>query len=111
MSHYTSILLPPEDHGTSHFSIIDKDRNAVGYTASVNFSFGSKVVSRQTGVVMNNQMDDFSVSVNASNGFGLPPSKSNTISKSLLLDDSIDIAVRAWKTTTEFDVTHHSASR
>eukprot|EP01130_Rhizamoeba_saxonica_P010399 TRINITY_DN4257_c0_g1_i3.p1 TRINITY_DN4257_c0_g1~~TRINITY_DN4257_c0_g1_i3.p1 ORF type:complete len:477 (-),score=109.31 TRINITY_DN4257_c0_g1_i3:68-1498(-) len=47
------------DHGTSHFSIIDKDLNAVSLTHTVNSHFGSGVVGKYTGMLYNNQMDDF----------------------------------------------------
>lgn len=68
-----------EDHGTSHFSIIDKDRNAVSMTTTVNTKFGSAVVSPSTGILFNDQMDDFSTPGRA-NFFGLQPSASNYIS-------------------------------
>ncbi len=45
-----------EDHGTSHFSIIDKDRNAVSMTTTVNTLFGSAVVSPSTGILFNDQV-------------------------------------------------------
>ena len=51
----------PEDHGTSHLSVVDGERNAVGITTTVNHYFGSKLVSASTGVVLNNEMDDFSI--------------------------------------------------
>ena len=66
----------PEDHGTSHFSIVDKFGNALAMTSTVNTYFGSKVVSPSTGIVFNNQMDDFS-NANAPNYFGLAPSLVN----------------------------------
>ena len=46
----------PEDHGTSHLSVIDKHGNAVALTSTVNTYFGSKIVSASTGIVFNNQM-------------------------------------------------------
>jgi gamma-glutamyltranspeptidase len=66
------------DAGTSHFSIIDKDGNAVAMTTSVNTYFGSTVVSKSTGIVLGNTMDDFS-SPGTSNYFGLRPSEANFI--------------------------------
>jgi len=68
----------PEDHGTTHMAIVDSQRNAVSITSTVNLSFGSKFVSPSTGVLLNNQMDDFS-SPNQTNSFGYPPSKANFI--------------------------------
>ncbi|KAG1955837.1 glutathione hydrolase 1 proenzyme-like [Pimephales promelas] len=49
----------PEDSGTSHLSIIDEYGNAVAVTSSINDEFGSRVMSKSTGIVFNNQMDDF----------------------------------------------------
>ena len=67
------------DHGTSHFSIIDKDGNSVSMTSSVNTYFGSKVMSKATGIVLNNVMDDFAYPAQTQNYFGLKPSPSNYI--------------------------------
>lgn len=66
------------DHGTSHFCIVDAERNAVSMTTTVNFSFGAKVLSPATGIVLNNEMDDFSTPTEISNDH-LPPSPSNFI--------------------------------
>jgi gamma-glutamyltranspeptidase len=65
-----------EDHGTSHFSIVDKLGSAVAITTTVNTEFGSKFMSPSTGVLMNNEMDDFG-SPGRPNYFGLPPSELN----------------------------------
>jgi len=65
--------------GTSSLSVIDKDRNAVAMTLTVNLNFGSKFMSPSTGIVLNNEMDDFSTSLTKPNAFGLLPSKNNMI--------------------------------
>ncbi|KAL1210662.1 Glutathione hydrolase 3 [Cardamine amara subsp. amara] len=49
------------DQGTSHFCIVDADRNTVSMTTTVNYVFGAGVLSPSTGIVLNNEMDDFSV--------------------------------------------------
>lgn len=66
------------DHGTTHFSVVDKDGNAVSMTSSVNTYFGSHVVSPSSGIVLNNQMDDFATP-GKRNYFGLKPSEENYI--------------------------------
>lgn len=64
---------------TTHIAAADKDGNWVAITSTVNTSFGSKVVIPGTGVVLNNQMDDFSAQVGAANAFGLVGSDANAI--------------------------------
>lgn len=64
---------------TTHIAVADMDGNWVAITATVNTSFGSKVVIPGTGVVLNNQMDDFSAQVGAANAFGLVGSDANAI--------------------------------
>lgn len=61
------------DHGTSHISIVDADRNAVSMTTTINTGFGSFVYSASTGVLLNNEMDDFS-RPDRPNVYGLHPS-------------------------------------
>ncbi|CAF2091773.1 unnamed protein product [Brassica napus] len=59
--HYGAKWNELQDHGTSHLSIIDKDRNAVSMTNTVNYFFGALMLSPSTGIVLNNEMDDFSI--------------------------------------------------
>lgn len=64
---------------TTHIATADLDGNWVAITSTVNTSFGSKVVIPGTGVVMNNQMDDFSAQVGVANAFGLVGSDANAV--------------------------------
>ena len=64
---------------TTHFSTADGDGNWVACTATVNTSFGSKVVVPGTGIVLNNQMDDFSIQPGVSNYFGLIGAEANAV--------------------------------
>nr|CAG4710446.1 unnamed protein product [Naegleria fowleri] len=79
LHYFPDSYAPIRDKGTSHFSIVDNEGNAVGMTTTVNHNFGSKVASLSTGVVFNNQMNDFTVDPNKPNQFGLPPSVANAI--------------------------------
>jgi gamma-glutamyltranspeptidase/glutathione hydrolase len=69
---------PAEKH-TTHWSVADAEGNWVAVTATVNTSFGSKVVIPGTGVVMNNQMDDFSIQPGVANAFGLVGAEANAV--------------------------------
>ena len=64
---------------TTHFSTADSEGNWVACTATVNTTFGSKVVIPGTGVVMNDQMDDFSIDPGVPNAFGLIGGEANAI--------------------------------
>ncbi|HEX7028964.1 MAG TPA: gamma-glutamyltransferase [Gammaproteobacteria bacterium] len=79
-----SKLLPmvaPEQEGThtSHFSIIDEQGNRVAATQTVNFRFGSGIVPPGTGVVLNNEMDDFTAKPGEPNGYGLVQGVANIV--------------------------------
>lgn len=67
------------DANTTHFSIIDSQGNLVSATMSVNFLFGSGFVAGNTGVLLNDTMDDFAVKVGAKNVFGLSGETNNVI--------------------------------
>jgi gamma-glutamyltranspeptidase/glutathione hydrolase len=60
-----------ESDQTTHFSVVDKDGNMVSNTYTLNFSYGSGLVAKGTGVLMNNEMDDFSVKPGTPNAYGL----------------------------------------
>ncbi|KAL6560999.1 Gamma-glutamyltranspeptidase 3 [Orobanche hederae] len=66
------------DHGTSHFCVVDSDRNAVSMTTTVNYPFGGGVLSPSTGILLNNEMDDFSIPTDES-ADKLPPAPTNFI--------------------------------
>lgn len=64
---------------TTHFSILDKEGNRVGGTITLNFLFGSGLMIPGTGILLNNQMDDFSVKAGTPNGFDLVGGDANAI--------------------------------
>jgi gamma-glutamyltranspeptidase/glutathione hydrolase len=62
---------PLEDDETTHFSIIDRDGNRVGATQTVNLLYGSGLIPKGTGVLLNNEMDDFALKPGTPNAFGV----------------------------------------
>jgi gamma-glutamyltranspeptidase/glutathione hydrolase len=64
---------------TTHFSIIDKDGNVVSNTYTLNYSYGNGIVVPGTGILLNNEMDDFTAKVGVANIFGLVQGEANTI--------------------------------
>ena len=70
---------PPADNGTSHLSVIDAHGNAVACTTTINTAFGSMVVAGDTGIILNNEMDDFSAQPGAPNVYGLIGTEANSI--------------------------------
>lgn len=71
--------LGPESSQTTHYSVVDKDGMAVSVTYTLNGSFGSGVTAKGTGVLMNNEMDDFTAKPGSPNQFGLLQSERNAI--------------------------------
>jgi gamma-glutamyltranspeptidase/glutathione hydrolase len=72
-------LIRNERSHTSHFSIVDGEGNAVSQTQTINLTFGSGIVAEGTGVVLNNEIDDFSTSPGKPNAFGLVQGSVNNI--------------------------------
>ena len=68
-----------EGQDTSHFSVIDNAGNRVSATLSINYPFGSGMVAAGTGIILNDEMDDFSVSPGVENAHGLIGSSANAI--------------------------------
>ena len=62
---------PREGSNTTHFSVVDSYGNAVSNTYTLNFSYGVGLVAEGTGVLLNNELDDFTAAPGASNAFGL----------------------------------------
>jgi gamma-glutamyltranspeptidase / glutathione hydrolase len=68
-----------EGSNTSHLNVVDGDRNAVSLTFTVNGPFGAAVVAAKTGILLNNEMDDFSIAPDTPNLFGLVGGNANAI--------------------------------
>ena len=70
---------PYESDQTTHYSVMDKAGNAVAVTYTLNLNFGSGIVVEGTGILLNNEMDDFSVKPGVPNAFGLVGGAANAI--------------------------------
>jgi len=70
-------LAQRQSGNTTHLSVIDEEGNAVAITTTVNDGFGSCVVAKGTGVLLNDQMDDFAVAPSVPNAYGLSGGKEN----------------------------------
>ena len=70
---------PYESPDTTHFSVMDSLGNAVSNTYTLNFSYGSGMMIPGTGMLINNEMDDFSSKPGTFNGYGLLGSEANAI--------------------------------
>jgi gamma-glutamyltranspeptidase/glutathione hydrolase len=69
--------LTQEGRNTTHFSIVDRFGNAVANTYTLNFNYGVGLVAEGTGVLLNNELDDFAVKPDAPNAYGLVGYKAN----------------------------------
>ncbi len=68
-----------ESTETSHLNVVDADRNAVSLTFTINLGFGAGIVTPGTGIVLNNEMDDFAAAPGVANAFGLVGNEANSI--------------------------------
>lgn len=71
--------LSRESNDTSHLTVVDEQRNTVSLTFTINYRFGSGVVVPGTGIILNNEMDDFAIAPGVPNLFGLVGSEANAI--------------------------------
>ncbi|WET08189.1 gamma-glutamyltransferase [Pseudomonas sp. D3] len=72
-------VAPHEGNNTTHYSIVDKWGNAVSVTYTLNDWFGAGVMASKTGVILNDEMDDFTVKVGVPNMYGLVQGEANAI--------------------------------
>jgi len=75
----TPAMLFKESPDTAHFAVIDKDRNVVSNTFTLNDILGSGIIIEGTGILLNNEMDDFTSKVGVANAFGIVSGKVNDI--------------------------------
>jgi gamma-glutamyltranspeptidase/glutathione hydrolase len=72
-------VAPHEGSNTTHYSIVDKWGNAVSVTYTLNDWFGAKVTAAKTGVILNDEMDDFTAKIGVPNLYGLVQGEANAI--------------------------------
>lgn len=78
-SQEVAAMPPHEQPQTTHFSVMDRAGNAVAVTTTINGSFGAGVIAGDTGFLLNNEMDDFTVKPGVANMFGLVQGAANAI--------------------------------
>lgn len=79
---FGTVSLPteaPRDHGTSHLCVIDREGNIVSLTTTINTAFGAKMMVPGTGIILNNEMDDFALAPDIANVYGLKGAGPNSI--------------------------------
>lgn len=72
-------MVKGESPETTHFSLMDSDGNAIVSTQTINGYFGSALVAEGTGIMLNNEMDDFAADIGAQNLFGAVGGKNNLV--------------------------------
>ncbi|EJW03820.1 gamma-glutamyltransferase [Edhazardia aedis USNM 41457] len=77
-SEYNFEGIMPEDHGTTHINVIDSDEMTVSLTSTINLEFGAKFMCPNTGIIFNNEIDDFYVP-NVKNAFDLAQMPKNVV--------------------------------
>ena len=95
--------LPYESDQTTHFSVVDKQGNAVANTYTINLSYGMGLVAEGTGILLNNEMDDFSAKPGVPNAYGLIGGDANAVepgkrplssmSPTIVLQDGVPVIV------------------
>lgn len=88
-------IAPAEHEETTHFSIVDREGNAVSITTTLNGSYGAGVVVKGAGFLLNNEMDDFSVKPGAPNMYGLVGGEANAIAPGKRMLSSMTPAILA----------------
>ncbi len=88
-------IAPIEHEETTHFSIVDREGNAVSITTTLNGSYGAAVVVKGAGFLLNNEMDDFSVKPGAPNMYGLVGGEANAIAPGKRMLSSMTPAILA----------------
>lgn len=78
ISFYGGNFGAPEDHGTAHISVLAPNGDAISITGTINYVLGSLRRSSKTGIILNDEMDDFSVP-GRNNVYGIPPSAVNYV--------------------------------
>jgi gamma-glutamyltranspeptidase / glutathione hydrolase len=68
-----------ESKDTSHLTVVDAERNAVSLTFTINYTFGSGVIAPGTGVLLNDEMDDFAAAPGVPNAYGLIGGEANSV--------------------------------
>ncbi|MBI2394251.1 MAG: gamma-glutamyltransferase [Deltaproteobacteria bacterium] len=91
------VELRVDEHGTSHLSIVDAEGNAVALTTTVNSGFGAKLVAGDTGIVLNDQLDDFGKTIDAIGGHpNVPRAKArptSSMTPTIVIENGLPVMV------------------